>query len=136
MKTSKAVINKWVEKANLTNHTVEFAFDTDSAISKYGLVNFILSLRNEVERWDLLTTHILINSTLKQYVIGAIGNDVVKEQGKYFIWGMELFFTPHINPEFVLAMDNDNHFGDARHIVIGKIDTVNLQRLIKLKAFW
>lgn len=136
LKTSRAVINKWIEKAGLINNIVEPVFDTNDIVSGDSLINLIISLRNGVERWDLLTTHILINPVLKFYILKTANQYISEIQNKHFMWGMELFSTPHIKPEYILAIDNNNQFGDARHIAVGKLDIANLERLVKLKAFW
>jgi hypothetical protein len=138
LKTSRAVIDKWIEKAGSINHIVEPVFDTDDIISGDSLINLIISLRNGVERWDLelLTTHILVNPVLEFYILKTANQYISEIQNKHFMWGMELFSTPHIQPEYILVIDNNNQFDDARHIAVGKLGIANLQRLVKLKAFW
>lgn len=107
---------------------------------------FILDLKVQIDRWDLLTSDFLVHISLKPFVeivFKNILNVIVNSPNEetYQIWGANLHFTSLIDPDKVLAIDlkNIDKLEDpskGQHIAVGHINAKKILKFNELKAFW
>jgi len=104
---------------------------------------FILEMKVQIDRWDLVTKLWIFNSSIKPFVLNSLKDHINevqnKESGKieYYLWGAACIFTPNIQVDKILAIDNENiTYPDFRYACLGKLDKIGIQRLLDIKAFW
>lgn len=101
------------------------------------LKRFILELKVQIDRWDLLSNLIIFNSALEEFVIESLAADLYKNKNQeYCLWGAEVLFISDCPPNRVLMLDALNTTPEYRHVALGKIDGELIKRYQELKSFW
>lgn len=139
-------IDEWIEVAStdsLESNDIVI-MNLSNLGSKRDLIHFLVELKVQVDRWDLVTTDFVFHPLVEPYVIETLGSDLesvlrdVDSHSRGFqIWGTNIHFSPHLPVDSVLAIDIDNYKQHTIHAVaLGKMDCSKIERLQNLKAFW
>lgn len=112
---------------NLTNETIEFNFSKDL---KSSLKRFLLDLKIQVDRWDLVSDSYVFNHEIEDIV-----HEFVTEDKSNQLWGATLYFTKDI-PNYTVFAISSIEAEDNRHIALGILPSANLRKYYDLKAFW
>lgn len=120
----------------ISNDTVEFKLSDDLQKS---FKRFLLELKVQVDRWDLVTDNFVFHNNISD-IVKKMLSDVYYDyyNNQYSIWGAVLHFTNDIAKNHVYAVssiipkDNDEN----RHVALGILPSDDLKRYYDLKAFW
>lgn len=141
---SQIQIEEWV---NLTDQS--FSIENNDII-EMGSLNlgtdrdlkiFLLELRSQVERWDLITTNYIFHPLFEEHILETLIKDLdvirtlsIKQMR---LWGSDLTVSPFMPLDKVLAIDIQTlNPIQPKCVALGKIDLTLIKRLNNLKAFW
>jgi hypothetical protein len=121
-------------------HTVIANDLIDHQIERYKpMTPFILEMKVQVDRWDMVVEKWFVNFTIKPFVLHGLKSHINESyhngQIEYSLWGADVIFTPDIQQDRILATASKS-YPDLRHACLGRLDLSGVQRLIDLKAFW
>lgn len=103
------------------------------------LKRFLVDLQIQVERWDLLTSHLIFNHLLEPYIMTSLVKEYAHSNmgTQIVLWGSVLIFSPFMPIDKVLAIDTQTLNPIVpKCTALGKIDIKQIERLHNLKAFW
>lgn len=123
--------------ADLVNDICELSIVDNSNLSG-GFKRFMLEMKMQIDRWDLVVSHFVFHSSVRPLVLEWLKMDTYTYQDKWMIWGAELVFTTDIVEDEVFAIDKVNNDGlpDNRYICKGLLPSKDMQKYLNLKAFW
>jgi len=106
-----------------------------------SMIPFILEMKVQVDRWDLVVKKWFIHSLIKPFILHNLKSHISEAlnngQIEYSLWGAEVIFTPDTQIDKIIAIDSDNtSYDDMRYACLGKLDLSGIQRLLDMKAFW
>jgi hypothetical protein len=108
---------------------------------------FIIEMKVQIERWDLIMDHLFVHPSIEKYLLSQLDDAVNKPIKKGHvpdIWGCEILINDHVPNDMLigkyeLLSSNDNKsqdVDDGRDIVLGKLDLKMLDKINQMKAFW
>lgn len=136
MTPSSEQINTWISVADTINSIIDFNSINEFILNpKLCVKKFIIDMRAEIERWDLVVNYIFIHPKLMEYLLQFLGNEVEKSLMGITLWGSKIISTCDMPPNMLLGFC-DYESKDYRNIALATINIELIKRLDKIKAFW
>lgn len=107
------------------------------------LKRFLLEMKMQVDRWDLIVDTYVFHTSVKSAVLDILFKDLDLQDDEYSLWGAKLYFIDSVPQNNVFAFDLANKHRlvemgviDNRYASKGVLSTTELERFLKLKVFW
>lgn len=123
-----------LSQLTLHNDTVIFEFSSDLPKS---LKRFLVELKIQVDRWDLVTDNFVFHNDMSTIVKEFLSDDVWYND-RHKIWGADIHFTNDIAKDHAYAISSvvPEENVENRHIALGILPIGDLKKYYDLKAFW
>lgn len=156
MNPTQEQINTWIEKARRSvaeNDLVEFSVDGFIDNPKNYFVRFLLEMRVQIERWDLLTDYLFVHPNNLKFLVSYLGDyvdwytgDTDNSPRAPKIWGTQMMASDKVPTDILIGFSKDGFErviqdseidgDDGRYLVLGLVDYKMIERLNKIKTFW
>lgn len=134
-------INHWLSIAPITNDVVVFDVGDDPF---KRMKRFLVDLKVQIDRWDLLTEAFIFNENIKVLVGDVLKDKNINNDGTWNMWGTDLLFSNDIPIDKVLAIsfdgENEKSKFDPKHehryVAVGELPVEIINKYLSMKAFW